>query len=183
MAITHQQIDCSTTGHIRHSLLHTRLSQMFWKKNFKLCTVYENYESRKPQELKLSCIFTGAWTDHVLAVEVKLWLGSFFSFRSVFVGWKLVMSWDWYFRNRNKEWKPVQVSVFLLLFSIGPSTFSFSVSLTDPLKNFNLNLFLEVSHRPSVFTSTNLKPLEVNCLKLASHYVCVPVCLLVVRLV
>lgn len=37
----------------------------------------KNTNRGKPQELKLSCIFTGAWTDRALAVEVKLWLGSF----------------------------------------------------------------------------------------------------------
>lgn len=118
MAIKHQQIDCSNTGHIRHSLLHTSLNQMFWNKTLKLCTVYNNYRLRKPWELRQSCIVTGRDLPYVLAgvaghrTEIVFTL-LFFCFRYTFCELRVndFPGKEQYYWNWNKKWKSVLVSL------------------------------------------------------------------------
>lgn len=98
MAITHQQIDCSTADHIIGTVCFVQASaKCFWNKSLKLCTVYNKYTSRKPREFKQSCICTGTWIYHMCwlpnqDVELKFLLDFFVSFRYIFVNWKLIAS-------------------------------------------------------------------------------------------
>lgn len=161
---TQQQIDCSSTGRIRHSLLHTRLNQMFCNKTLKLCTVYNKYTQKKPWELRLSCRIAGPDLPYVLAAKAGLRTENvallFFSVSDlVFRRWKLKISWE-----KNKVvWTEIRLYTgYTVCWHCVSRVNPFVRPVNGWLSLNNLDFILELSYRPAVPPHPSLwQPLEV----------------------
>lgn len=170
---THQQIDCSNTGRIRHSLLHTRLNQMFCNKTLKLCTVYNKYTSRKPWELRLSCTVAGPDLPYVLAAKAghrteTVALLFFFCFRYSF--WELKVNdfpgKEQYYQNWNKKWILVILASLHSISTVCCHCINTVNYFVHPLNcwlilyNLDFNLRPELSYRPALLwvTCVDLSP-------------------------